>query len=404
MRKLLEWLPLFELIGVAFALLFYATRLQYSEGHHNDFLTHWTLGHLAVTGHGADSYDFATQAALLRRTIPAEKLEWLRAPHIDGVGVSPYPPVMCVLYAPFGLLPPRQAAMAFNVISIGLAVVTGVMISRSVNGRVRSLTCVLAALVHPGLFVSVALAQNALVTLTLWSAGWLFLVRRSDFAAGLIWGLLIYKLHWVVAVGWVPALLGRPRALAGMVTSALTLCAIATAWLGLEAWIRWREQVTVMQAAYHESFFREKLLPLCCDLRGVAARYLPEEFARPFGWLSLALVGSVTVLLYLWRRGWRRNAEADTPAAPMLLFASGLVVPYMFYYDATTFLLPTVALWSYRATFGWAKLALCGLLTLGYFCGVAALSEYSLLPWPTMAVIGLWIVSLTVSAKTTGVE
>ncbi len=404
MRKLAEWLPVFELVGVVFALVFYATRLQYSQGHHNDFLTHWTLAHLAVTGHGADSYDFATQAALLRRTIPADKIEWLNAPHINGVGVSPYPPVMVVLYAPFGLLPPRQAALAFNAMSVGLAVVAGILIARSVNGRVRALTCVASAVFHPGLFVSVALAQNAIVTLTLWSAGWLLLVRRRDFAAGLVWGVLIYKVHWIVAVGWVPAILGRPRALTGMATSALTLCGVATAWLGPEAWLRWRDQVAVMQSAYHESFFRDKLLPLCCDLRGVTARYLPEAWARPLGWTALAAIGGTTVLLYLWRRGWRLGAEADTSSAPMLLFASGLVVPYMFYYDTTAFLLPLVSLWSYRAGFGWVKLALCALLTVGYFCGVAVLSEYSALPWPTIAVVGLWFVSLTVGAKTTGVE
>ena len=53
MRKLAEWLPLVEFTAVVVALAFYATRLQFSEGHHKDFLTHWTLAHLAVTGHGA---------------------------------------------------------------------------------------------------------------------------------------------------------------------------------------------------------------------------------------------------------------------------------------------------------------------------------------------------------------
>src|SRR5437763_13886879 len=106
------------------ALLFYLANAGKTEGRYNDFITHWTLARLAVTGHRAASYDYDVQAALLRSELPADKLGWLDSKHIAGIGVSPYPPVMVVLYAPLGLLNPAAAALVLNVASIVLALVT----------------------------------------------------------------------------------------------------------------------------------------------------------------------------------------------------------------------------------------------------------------------------------------
>src|SRR5437764_14249965 len=86
------------------ALLFYLANAGKTEGQYNDFITHWTLARLAVTGRRADSYNFNKQVALLRSELPTDKLDWLQSKHIAGIGVSPYPPVMVVLYAPLGLL------------------------------------------------------------------------------------------------------------------------------------------------------------------------------------------------------------------------------------------------------------------------------------------------------------
>ena len=43
--------------------------------------------------------------------------------------------------------------------------------------------------------------------------------------AGLWWGLLAYKVHWLLAVGWVPLVIGRRRVLLGMAVSAGLLAA-----------------------------------------------------------------------------------------------------------------------------------------------------------------------------------
>src|SRR5207244_1746958 len=103
-----------------------------------------------------------------------------------------------------------------------------------------------------------------------WSLGWLALVRGRDFVAGLCWGLLAYKIHWVVAVGWLPVYLGRPRALLGILASAGLLVLVATAWLGPEAWGRWWGQVRAMGDLYYDPAFTD--INKAYDLRGVLSR------------------------------------------------------------------------------------------------------------------------------------
>src|SRR5206468_7018144 len=84
------WRDWYPLPLVLLALAFYLRNVGTAEGQYNDFITHWTLARLAVTGHGAGAYDFVTQAALLRVELPADRLGFLESKHIAGIGVSPY--------------------------------------------------------------------------------------------------------------------------------------------------------------------------------------------------------------------------------------------------------------------------------------------------------------------------
>jgi hypothetical protein len=391
-----DWSPLLLAVLVLLALAFYLRNVGTAQGQYNDFITHWTLARLAVTGHAAGSYDFDAQAALLRAELPADKLGFLESKHIAGVGVSPYPPVMVVLYAPLGLLSPTAAARVLYVVSVALALVSAWAASQATAGRVGWMTAAAAVLYYPGLLYTLALGQNAVVTLALWSLGWLALVRGRDFVAGLCWGLLVYKVHWVVAVGWLPLYFGRWRALAGIAASAGLLVGVATAWLGPEAWGRWLEQVRAISAAYQDPGFTE--LGKACDLRGIVSRYVPGDLARPLGWAVLALVGLTAVAVDWFGRRRRAAAGLDEPGAANLVFACGLVVPYLFYYDETVFLLPLLVLWSHRAALSRGQLGWLAVLTVGYYLALPVLQYtpggWAGPPWATLAVLGLWGVSL----------
>ena len=98
--------------------------------------------------------------------------------------------------------------------------------------------------------------------------------------AGLWWGLLAYKVPWLLAVGWVPLVIGRWRTLLGISISAGMLVIAATALVGPAGWGRWLAMVRAIDQVYvYDADFRENLLFLGCDLRCLFVRYLPAPAA-----------------------------------------------------------------------------------------------------------------------------
>jgi hypothetical protein len=427
---------------------------QQIEGAGDDFWPQWTLVHLAATGHGADSYDYQTQARLLRDlNLPPHRYDVLRMPQIENIGICPYPPTFVLLYAPICWQSFYEAHLTLYYISVGLGLIAATAINSATGDRLTGLpaaialptymgvqsailirpgswpTTILASLVlataaglvfgrlggrpaswfvaatailcFPGAGTTLHLGQNTLLTLVLLALGWLDLVRRRDLTAGLWWGLLSYKIHWLVAVGWLPLVIGRPRVLLGMAASAGAFTLAATAFLGPEAWVRWFGQASALdRIAATDPFFRENLLIMGCDLRSVLYRYIEvPAISRLAGWAALAGVAAVTAV-------WYRRRPAADPAGREgagLLFASGLTAAHLYYYDETVFLLPLLILWSYRPAVRWWQLIALVVLTAAYYCAARYVVVWSLAfegpPVQTFCVLALWLLSLTVKAE-----
>jgi hypothetical protein len=83
------------------------------------------------------------------------------------------------------------------------------------------------------------------------------------------------------------------------------------------------------------------------------------------------------------------------------LFASGLTVPHLYFYDETVFLLPLLVLWAHRAALAWWQFVTLIGLTAAFY--VAPKFVFGV-PWGpsgpppvmTLAVVALWLLSLTV--------
>jgi hypothetical protein len=390
-------LPL--VLAVALANLFLGAWTM--AGASDDFLPPWVLARLAVTGHGVDTYDLNTQMAVLQDpTLPGYRLDLPNMPQIRGIGLCPYPPTAVAAYAPLGLLTFDVAALVVYFISIALAIVAAVVVSRITAGRVGPLLALVAILCDPTFSqLTIRLGQNGPLTLVLLAAGWLAICRGRDMAAGFWWGVLAYKPQWLFAVAWLPFALRRPRVWPGMTATAALLAAVATAILGPEAWGRWIGQLAQIDHVYAtDPEFREFLLPMGCDLRSVSNRFLDPSLGRPLGWTAIAVVIAVTTIWY------RRQPDRDPngPPAASLLFACGLTVPHLYYYDEMVFQLPILTLWSWRAIL--RRWQLGGLIALtAVFYGdwlVFLLSRWIARPpvW-TATVAALWALALTVKSE-----
>src|SRR5262249_7523352 len=200
--------------------------------------------------------------------VPPHRLQLLKAPQIKDIGICPYPPTFALLYAPVCRPAFNEAALTLYFISVGLALIAATVINQTTGERLSGLPAAIALATFAGvqsvivmaevswlvlILASVAVAtaaalvfgrvsgrpaswfaagtavlcfsgvgttlylgQNALLTLCVLALGWHDLIRRRDLVAGLWWGLLAYKVHWLLAIGWVPLVTGRPRVLVGM--------------------------------------------------------------------------------------------------------------------------------------------------------------------------------------------
>ncbi len=278
-----------------------------------------------------------------------------------------------------------------------------------------------AILAYPGFTYSVLLGQNSVLTLALFSLGWCGLVRRWNVAAGIAWGLLLYKPHWFFAVVWIPILLGRWRVVMVMGLTAGSLTALATVWLGVDSWRRWLEQVRALDAVIAvDPEFRTWFLGMACDLRHMAYRYLPGAPWTPgVGWATLAVVGIIGIVT-TWR-AVRRPTEplSDEPAGPAWLATACLVIPYRYYYDETVLLLPLLVAWSHWRRLRIWQLVLLSAATLGYYVALPVMMYRDAgpyvprdpnlpaklqpnpagwlngPPWATIAAAALWLLTLT---------
>jgi hypothetical protein len=124
-------------------------------------------------------------------------------------------------------------------------------------------------------------------------------------------------------------------------------------------------------------------------------RYLGPSVGRWAGWAAIAAVAAVTAIWYRRRRG-----SPDGPAAPGLLFASGLTVPHLYYYDETVMLLPLLVLWSWRAVAARWQIVVLVVLSLLYCDAPLRMqaADFTGPPEATLVVIGLWVLSLTLTA------
>jgi hypothetical protein len=290
-------------------------------------------------------------------------------------------------------------------LSVGLAVIGGIALARASGGRMVALAAAAALVFFPVFPYVLTLGQNSALTIALMALGWNSLAQRRDAEAGVYWGLLVYKPHWLVAVAWLPLVYRRPRALVWMAVTVAAMCAVATLWLGPESWSKWLHQARLLSDFYRDPHFQAETLYKAGDLRAATNRYLPEPLGDLVGWAALATVWVVTIICYVvgrWRRGERDVEPPADRGAPALLFASGLIVPYMFYYDEMVFLVPLLVLWYHWAGMSRPQLAALLALTVIFYAVPVAQLEIPDLFWPgppigTFAALAMWGLSLWVA-------
>lgn len=373
-RYVLAWLAL--LGGLTFGLhrswhyFDDARRVDGNDGHVlMDFGGQWLMGRLLVEGEGRRLYDRDVQRPILRRAYPrgdedpeqessdAERLMgWMMGtdspePGVRNVGGPLYPPLNAFVFAPLGLLPPRVAYRAAQLLNLLLIFVSGLALVRLSGGRLWWPLATLLLTAFPGFGGSLNLGQNASLSLALLLWGWVLLARGREGWAGVVWGLLAFKPTWAAAFFLVPLLTGRWRMAAAMLATGTALALATLPFVGVGSWLNWLQVGREASATYAVD---QNWIDQSRDLLGVGRRWLLDfdregedrgpaaGAATLLGWCLLLTALAVTVGLTLRLRQGARQTEGPAPA--FVLLGAWLCCYHFIYYDTLLAALPVALL------------------------------------------------------------
>jgi hypothetical protein len=309
-----------------------------------------TVGSFATGFAAADGLGAAVLLAAGREGWTPERLEQVTAPHLGG---PLYPPVQAMLFAPLGALPPRPAYRLVQALNLLAAFVFGWLVQRLTHGRVWAPVTATLLMVDGISFAgSINLGQNAALSLTILTVGWLLMTRGWPVLGGVVWGLLAFKPVWAASFFLVPLLSRRWRVCAAMLVTGAALSLLTLPLVGMQTWFDWLSVGRLATAHYNQD---EPWIFLSRDLVGVPRRWLlhfeheratdPDQpLARALGlalWLGVA---GATALVALLR--WRRPAAVAGPPAAFLLLGGWLSCYHFMYYDVLLAALPVALLFT----------------------------------------------------------
>jgi hypothetical protein len=275
-----------------------------------DFSSFWTAGRMALDGHAAAAYDW--------------KAHWAMQKQTHGVDLFypwSYPPVFFLVTAALAALPYLPAFLLWQSASL----LAALAVFRAILPQNYAL---LFALGFPAVLVCFGHGQTGFLTAALLGGGVLAL-QRNEIAAGILFGLLIYKPQFGILLPFVLAAGGYWRA---FVAASLTVIATIALSIAIWGWPVW------------QAFFDS--LPLTEKIVFEAGDTGFEKFQSIFAWvrswngplpLAYGLQAVVTLgALIACIRIWRSSAAHRLKGAALLTGAL-LSSPYVLDYDLIAF-------------------------------------------------------------------
>jgi hypothetical protein len=275
-----------------------------------DFSSFWTAGRMALDGHAAAAYDW--------------KAHWAMQKQTHGVDLFypwSYPPVFFLVTAALAALPYLPAFLLWQ----GASLVAALAVFRAILPQNYAL---LFALGFPAVLVCFGHGQTGFLTAALLGGGVLAL-QKNEIAAGILFGLLIYKPQFGILLPFVLAAGGYWRAFAAASVTVLATIGLSVAIWGWPVW---------------QAFFDS--LPLTEKIVFEAGDTGFEKFQSIFAWvrswsgplpLAYGLQAVVTLgALIACVRIWRSDTAHRLKGAALLTGAL-LSSPYVLDYDLIAF-------------------------------------------------------------------
>lgn len=285
-----------------------------------DFVSFYTASQLALAGKAVEVYSIEAHAAAQRALFG------------DGVGYMAffYPPTFLLLCLPLGLV-----AYVWSVLGWLIATLAAyALVMRRYAGGALDLVPILA---FSGVYITLVVGQNALLSTALMGLGAWLLPRRPALA-GLAFGLLCYKPHLGLLIPFALLAAGQWRAIFAAAATVITMVGLSVAVFGTSTWLAFLAgsgQAVLMMETSDIGFGR-----MIMSFFG-AVQMLNGPVWLGYGLQAISALGVIlTVVMLAWRVRDLAGVAVLIPAGTVL------ITPFLLAYDLTLLAIPLI--WLYR--------------------------------------------------------
>ena len=386
---------------------FISQREQFQESDY--IMTFYVAGHLAATGRSQELYP--STDALSFVDSPFDKAVHALLPHVpkQSTGAYMYIPLVAGFFAPFSYLDPNWSLFFWQALSVLALGLSCHLLARV--ARVKSPEAFFLSFLFAPVFLTLWAGQLGLgFGLLPLSIGFVLALNRRQFAAGLVWSLLLLKPQFFLAAAFVAitlAMTRRHRVFLGMAMGVVALIAATIGVFGIGTTTQWLLSHRVSDATYSSGL---QIIPSHL-ITGLPANLLilfPVS-QRAAVKLPLYAFSAALWLFGLWYCVKLARVQQNPPSALCLTFIIGLLLsslalPHLLYYDLCLLLPAGVLLLGkngplagqaqlrWIAIIGWAVVS-------GFFPILLAFAKYKAVPLILELILSILFIALLWLAK-----
>ncbi len=319
-----------------------------------DFTVFYTAGRMLRQGQARALYDLRAQYGVQREFAANWDIRKGPLPYI-------HPPFEALLFLPLTSLTYASAFLSWELVNLALLIGIALLLrkSQAFLNRIPVWEIVLAFFAFFPVFTNFLQGQDAILLLFLCTLGFVLLQRESEIAAGIIFGLGLFKYQFTIPLLLILALWKRSRVVAAFVGTGAFLAIVSLAMVG---WKGMAEYPSLVLQVAQEAGRGQVPYGLMPNLLGLELGWkLADRFGLPLRLIVLAVSAGLIAI------AGRVGDSRTSPRTFSLSFALAVVTCVLVSYQASShdlclLLLPLalVADWvsSYSRRFSWPQVRL----------------------------------------------
>ena len=354
-----------------------------------DLLMPRAMARIVLDRRGDALYDFTVQAAYQQAAVEPQRL--------PGLNVFTSPPFVALLYVPWALVPQAPALVLWTALCLASLATALVIMARGapLTGSHWPSTFLLSLSFYPVLEALMA-GSNSLLAVPIFALVLVALRAGREASAGALLGLLFFRPQLGIAPLLVFTAKRRWRVVVGAAAVGAVWVAASVLFIGRRTLLDFLALGPLLSRMIFEPGMPTALF---CSIYAFFLLPLgPEHFGLAMAMATVASVGLLALVLWVWRGPWDPHAERLGLRFAALVAVTPLVSPYLQLHDLCVLIIPALLVAEYWLGHGagesWARVRIVlAILWLSCLVGPPIITRLAPLPLVPLAVLLLgWVV------------